>query len=545
MKKCQARLNSPIVPMASLSRPQTGIPRQFSTGAILIFASLYALLIRLLLWINIEPIVIIGLAVFLTGVGIAQACLFGGHKPRQASVLAGFFLGPVSLLAYFISSPMFMDIFNRFRWPNLIAGFVYPVIVYGQAFGMLLGYLLGLFAAAAFVFPKKFRRSTLPSPIADKADENEDVGNRWDNWLLRMLSTVAQMPSTPGQPRIQAAGVAFILAYLLVPFLTFAHVAGAPASFVRTTSAIGFSIIVVCSATWAGTRLVGAKKSMSIAAISSLASVATGWFATDIAFHPSYGNFIFVWWIRGITLFSVMVIAFAITTLVTSLIAGIGSCFRLRTRDPVESKTTGHRRYLVCLYVVLFAMHLAVGICLFVVSRQPYHVVSREVFQLGGRTFRDRVSFDGRFTDEDAAVLGRLSDLPQLDYCDLSHTQISDAALDQLSIQKLMCLNLSNTQVAGTNFHVFRERSSTLAHLVLVRTNVDDDGIANLKGLAFLRSLDLAGCNVTDQAIPDLARFNKLGRLNLRNTNVTKAGVQELQQKLPGCQIEWFPHPED
>jgi hypothetical protein len=68
---------------------------------------------------------------------------------------------------------------------------------------------------------------------------------------------------------------------------------------------------------------------------------------------------------------------------------------------------------------------------------------------------------------------------------------------------------------------------------------VTDAGLANLKGLGELQTLDLTGTKVTDAGLVQLEGLGQLQYLYLHRsfTKVTAAGVAKLQRALPNCKI--------
>jgi len=62
--------------------------------------------------------------------------------------------------------------------------------------------------------------------------------------------------------------------------------------------------------------------------------------------------------------------------------------------------------------------------------------------------------------------------------------------------------------------------------------------LASIQGLTRLESLSLVGITtITDDGLEILKKLTNLRRLNLRRTKVTEAGVKDLEQALPNCEI--------
>jgi hypothetical protein len=72
-----------------------------------------------------------------------------------------------------------------------------------------------------------------------------------------------------------------------------------------------------------------------------------------------------------------------------------------------------------------------------------------------------------------------------------------------------------------------------LTILSLANTKITDKGLENLKGLSKLETLDLHGTEIGDEGIAHLKGLPALGVLNLKGTKVTEAGVAELKKTLP------------
>jgi len=73
--------------------------------------------------------------------------------------------------------------------------------------------------------------------------------------------------------------------------------------------------------------------------------------------------------------------------------------------------------------------------------------------------------------------------------------------------------------------------------LGLELTAVTDAGLARIKDLKNLVSLNLYGTAVTDAGLEQLKGLKHLRSLYLWQTKVTPEGVKALQAALPGCDI--------
>ncbi|NNE93687.1 MAG: hypothetical protein HKN23_18715 [Verrucomicrobiales bacterium] len=123
---------------------------------------------------------------------------------------------------------------------------------------------------------------------------------------------------------------------------------------------------------------------------------------------------------------------------------------------------------------------------------------------------------DFRLTAEDAndEKVGSISTVASnVAHLDLSRSQITDAALDQIAeLDKLVKLKLD-------------------------QTGVTDAGLAKLKGLKNLRYLNLYGTKVTDKGLDHLKDMKSLRSVYLWNSGATEAGAKKLQKALPDAKV--------
>lgn len=196
----------------------------------------------------------------------------------------------------------------------------------------------------------------------------------------------------------------------------------------------------------------------------------------------------------------------------------------------------------------------------------------------------NRVLLESTLIDD--SVVTQLAQLP-LQHVDLSKTMITSASVQPLlSIDSLQHLNVASTRVTGDAFDGISR--TNVQHLNISDTGFGIEGFANLKnmkslevlyahaaGLVEHRRVDVftsmpnlkvlrAGGNaitdagmdvffkghrsleelflnenkgVTDRGLSALVNVKTLKRLSLYGTRCTTAGVQQLKQRLPDCEI--------
>ncbi len=149
-----------------------GAPRVFDIFTLLAITLAFALLLAFLRLIEpllmeaLETVAII-IGLFVVGIGLFQMVLWGGKKPRLASLVAGPFLW----LAFFIP-PL---VFNR----NGVQHFADPTIVatvfFSKVLGIVPGYLGGAMVGGVFLLADFFRTKYLRKPKQTIADNDDEI----------------------------------------------------------------------------------------------------------------------------------------------------------------------------------------------------------------------------------------------------------------------------------------------------------------------------------------------------------------------------------
>ena len=158
----------------------------------------------------------------------------------------------------------------------------------------------------------------------------------------------------------------------------------------------------------------------------------------------------------------------------------------------------------------------------------------------------------------------RIAKLKQLEDLHLLRSGMSDAGLAQLAqLPALLALTLdesANLTDAGLRalddmgglIHLSLDfnpqftdalaphvaRLTALEKLFLSKTQLTDDGLAQLQGLSKLKKLSLEETQITDDGLKALHGMRSLRALYLYGTGVTEAGAERLRQVIPGCQID-------
>ena len=97
-------------------------------------------------------------------------------------------------------------------------------------------------------------------------------------------------------------------------------------------------------------------------------------------------------------------------------------------------------------------------------------------------------------------------------------------------------LNLRDTKITSAGL-VHLKGLAKLTRLHLERTNVGDEGIANLTKLTSLEYLNLYGTKITDKSLDHLAGLKNLRQLYVWQTDVTDAGIAKFKKALPAVSV--------
>lgn len=119
-----------------------------------------------------------------------------------------------------------------------------------------------------------------------------------------------------------------------------------------------------------------------------------------------------------------------------------------------------------------------------------------------------------------------------------SPQQSGDSLLQQLSpvAEQLTWLDLGHTRLTDEALSALPQFKH-LTRLHLENTAVGDAGLPHLQGLNYLEYLNLYGTQVSDAGIQQLTGLKNLRHLYLWQTNVTPAAAAQLQEAIPGLEV--------
>jgi putative addiction module component (TIGR02574 family) len=158
-----------IMRQIAASRPDPAIvlpkiysaPRRFDLATIFVVMSAYSILFAAMSGLQFPPQASLMVGGFITIVGIGQAVLFGGRKPRLASVVTGLAAFLVGLLVSLFEPRMYAR-------PLILIVMSAWLIV-----GAAAGYVAGVLVGGVFLVADLLRKAYDRSKKHDQADESE------------------------------------------------------------------------------------------------------------------------------------------------------------------------------------------------------------------------------------------------------------------------------------------------------------------------------------------------------------------------------------
>lgn len=152
-EKAPAHSEPNIAQVVEAARPKVySAPRRFDLPTIFVVTTAYSVLFAGTSALDWPAVASACLAGFVTLIGLSQALLFGGKRPREASILSGAALSCVAFFAMWVINGA-----RRYATFQFLTAGAASIL-----FGMLLGYLSGALVGGVFlvadVLRGRFRR---------------------------------------------------------------------------------------------------------------------------------------------------------------------------------------------------------------------------------------------------------------------------------------------------------------------------------------------------------------------------------------------------
>lgn len=205
-----------------------GVPRSLPLGELLLLITIFCGIFQLLAAFNAAGSTVIFIGLFVVGIALAQALLFGGKQPRASSVVAGAVLCPVMVLVFLLTTDELRGLGSVTAGHK--AALVFANVLVFAVSGPFVGYLSGLFIAGWFYLYDYFRHrlTGVPRRYTDPIPHKQTASGHNDPTSLRVLSRLLQTinPVQPSRP-LRGATIVFIWAIvgsgLFSPYLTLSY----------------------------------------------------------------------------------------------------------------------------------------------------------------------------------------------------------------------------------------------------------------------------------------------------------------------------------
>jgi hypothetical protein len=157
------------VPPAPLGAKIYSAPRRFDLATIFVVTFAYSILFALMSGFSFPPTVSVIVGLFITLVGAGQALLFGGRKPRVASVITGAIACvPLTLTTIMLTR-------RGFRGDEM-----FVAIPLSGIFGAGFGYIAGVLVGGVFLFADTIRQWFDRRAEASQEEDLELTANEVD-----------------------------------------------------------------------------------------------------------------------------------------------------------------------------------------------------------------------------------------------------------------------------------------------------------------------------------------------------------------------------
>jgi Leucine-rich repeat (LRR) protein len=159
-------------------------------------------------------------------------------------------------------------------------------------------------------------------------------------------------------------------------------------------------------------------------------------------------------------------------------------------------------------------------------ARTPLRVTDEGMAHLKKLTKLQRLNLPNtQITDKG---LGHLNGMTKLQVLGLYECKATGIGFANLRLPELYSVHLMNSPISDAGLKALAECSSPAQLVLRDCRDVSDEGLAHLKDLIQLTSLDLSGTNITDAGLVHLQTMQRLQHLKLERTKITDAGLAHL-----------------
>jgi hypothetical protein len=146
--------SSQSVPLPEDRRPRRRLysaPRRFDLATIFVVTTAYALLMGGMRALGANPTFVANATGLVTLVGIGQAVLFGGRRPRAASIVVGIAACTVMLIVSLVGTLHYSSPMNELSFLPIL-------VLIGVVEGGVFGYIAGVLVGGVFLIADVLRR---------------------------------------------------------------------------------------------------------------------------------------------------------------------------------------------------------------------------------------------------------------------------------------------------------------------------------------------------------------------------------------------------
>jgi hypothetical protein len=126
-------------------------------------------------------------------------------------------------------------------------------------------------------------------------------------------------------------------------------------------------------------------------------------------------------------------------------------------------------------------------------------------------------------------------------FCLVQNAEPDSIITEAASLPHLYLVKLPACQITDQSLIPLTKLRS-LVWLELFSTPITDEGVKTVSSVKSIEILDLRSTKVTDGCVPSIASLPRLRRLLVSGTAISPAGIKEIQEALPNCEVDQSGH---
>ncbi len=517
-----------------LSERTIGVPRRMALGALFVLVTFFCVLLRGLTLLGANPTWILGSTVFVTCLAAGQALLFEGRRPRDVSILVGFFTLP-----WIVCCAVCFETMGTGTWSSFVST-AFSCAAMAMCLGPLVGYLVGILLAGGFFLFEHWWLGTNTIGQWIGPSEPEPLDGQVLRWLQKQP---ARFRGYPGRMSLVVIAWSLLFACVVSPAFS-EQTLRFHLHALAALLALAIFLSGVLHLRWRSLWLLVASCLTVIPVSASLSRVV---YISDCASQETIQV-------------AVTLAALAVGLVVMAILGWIqvALCRGMRWDVKLDHPGILFGYGLICILASWCANSYVARI-----NASPSERALASVRKLGGNvSYRfqglswqsfppplESIYLTGGNGDTVLAMLAKDVDLSALRYLTINST-LSDQGLRNLQRLRLQYLNLSTTRISPRTFanldldvdtldvsrtaisdqtimdlHAAEYLRTRLRWLNVERTRVSDDGLARLLQFECLQSVNLASCAITGQGFAQAPPTTALRYLSMKDTLLDDEGL--------------------